>query len=467
MDQIFDVIIAGGGPAGVLAAARLSEANPQLRIVILEKENTLGGRLKVSSAASKQHSYGLNAASDQLFDFWNQTLKSLDADAPDLQDLVSDRQTTFGVFAGGRIISNDITQWFTAKGARTLGGLTASRQWGDVDDVVKQMQSESTDSDDDDTEAEASETSDEAAEPEEASTVAISGASKREAAPKEHPFSHYWKKQRKAPAAVVLEHYAAAYGVPDLWSSATQALVERANYHSSRLHRGAWDKAFLALTESPTFKERVTVATGCHIVDADFEEDQWHVETVGGTYKGKRLIVAQPPWQAITWLPRTYWPANVLHIVSKTKPVSVVVLSEKLLDSNVELPDVTIVPAERTQILRNSTGEICFQATIDFELSLQAPAVIKAVRALKRARKKLLAMHPGLVSESNHIALHPVGWAQSPIQRDRRWLGRLAKKEFNTAVLAFCGDAYGQSYDGDANLVKSLVAACVAVSQDV
>ena len=49
MEEKFDVIIAGGGIAGVLAATRINEVNPNARILLLEKEPRLGGRLKSTS----------------------------------------------------------------------------------------------------------------------------------------------------------------------------------------------------------------------------------------------------------------------------------------------------------------------------------------------------------------------------------------------------------------------------------
>ena len=147
-----------------------------------------------------------------------------------------------------------------------------------------------------------------------------------------------------------------------------------------------------------------------------------------------------------------------------------VVLTERLLfaeDVAHDLPDVTIVPAERVQIIRSGERELCFQATIDYELSLQAPAVIKAVKALKRARKKLQQIYPDTVSESGHVALLPVAWAQSPVHSDRRYLERLDKKSFQTPTLAFCGDAYGARYDGDANLIQSVFLASAAIGSNI
>lgn len=443
------MVVAGGGIAGVLTAARLAAAHPERRIVILEKEGILGGRLRGTAPDRRQYSYGLNAISDSLFDVLNKTLKA-DPEAADLEEIVVGRQGKIGVLAGNKVNEISIDLWFAPKGARTLGGLTAARQWGEVEEIVRKgAEVATTDDDEDEGDAEGAE------------VAADSGAKHLV---KSHPFSHYWKKPRKVPAAVVLEHFGSAFGIPDVWGAATNAIGQRAAFHAGKLRSGNWEKAIDALVERPWFKESVTIATGSRIVHASQVDGEWLVDAEDGAYRAKSLVVAQPPWQAMAWLPRALWPAHVLQVASKTKPVSVVVLAEQVLKPEVDIPDVTIVPAERVQVIRNSPREICFQATIDFELSLQAPAVVKAVKALKRARKKLLALHPGLVTETNHIALMPIAWAQSPAHSDRRWLERLEKKPIATASLAFCGDAYGAAYDGDQNIVRSVAAAVEALS---
>jgi predicted NAD/FAD-dependent oxidoreductase len=445
----FDIIVAGGGLAGVLAAARLALAKPDAKIALLEMEPLLGGRLRSTASDRRIYSYGLNAVSDGLFELLRQTLHN-DPEAPDLEALIPRRQARFGVLAGNRIVENAIDQWFTPKGARTLGGLTAQRQWGDVEEIVRKGAEAHTDEDDDQDEAEDEGDAEKA--------VAKTHAAKT------HPFSHYWKKPRKVPAAVVLEHYGSAFGIPDVWGAASEAIAARAAFHAGRLHAGGFEAAIAALVERPWFKAAVTVVTGCRIADARFENDVWDVTAEDGDYQSQALVVAQPPWQAMGWLKRTYWPAHILQVASKTKPVSVVVLAEEILQPTLEIPDVILVPSERVQIVRNGEKEICFQATIDFELSLQAPAVVKAVKQLKRARRKLLALHPHFVTEKNHLALQPIAWAQSPLHADRRWLTRLATKPLASSTLAFCGDAYGSEYDGDANLVRSVTATVDALA---
>jgi glycine/D-amino acid oxidase-like deaminating enzyme len=450
MSQAYDAIVAGGGLSGILAVARLALMNPQGRYLLLEKEPVLGGRLRTTNPEQRIFGYGLNALSERLFDYLSRTLKA-DPEGPDLSTLVGKRQTRMGVLAGQKIAETEIAGWFTPQGARVLGGLSAAKGWAEVETICRQGAVRGTSADDD----VESEDSDDAVVGD-APKPRSKGAEAKSQDQKQQSFAHLWKSTRKVPAAVVLEHFANALGIPDVWGSSATALAERAAYHSGRLYCGPFDAAFDALLACEWFHQAVSVITSSRIVSAKREDDLWEIQAEGITYHGRMLVVAQPPWQATAWLPKALWPAHVLQVANKTKPVSVVVLTEKVLASDVPLPDVTMIPSEHVQMIRNSPDEVCFQATIDYELSLQAPAVVKAVKALKRARKKLLQLHPGLVSETGHIALQPIAWAQSPSQSDRKWLERLSKKPPIAKSLAFVGDAYGESYDGDTNILTSL-----------
>lgn len=454
MSQAYDAVVAGGGLSGILAVARLALMNPQGRYLLLEKEPVLGGRLRTSNPDQRLFGYGLNALSERLFEYLSRSLKA-DPEGPDLSTLVSKRQTRLGVLAGQKIAETEITGWFTPQGARVLGGLSAAKGWGEVETICRQGAVRGSAVDDDDESEES-----------EAPKSRSKGAEAKSLDQKPQSFAHLWKSTRKVPAAIVLEHFANALGIPDVWGSSATALAERAAFHSSQLYCGPFDAVFDALTGCDWFRNAVTVVTHGRIVSAKREDDLWEIQAEGLTYHGRTLVVAQPPWQATAWLPKALWPSHVLQVANKTKPVSVVVLTEKVLASDVPLPDVTVIPAERVQMICNSPDEVCFQATIDYELSLQAPAVVKAVKALKRARKKLLQLHPGLVSETGHIALQPIAWAQSPSQSDRKWLDRLSKKPPIAKGLAFVGDAYGESYDGDTNILTSL-SHLLGTSQDI
>ena len=74
----------------------------------------------------------------------------------------------------------------------------------------------------------------------------------------------------------------------------------------------------------------------------------------------------------------------------KAKPSSAVVISESIVQAPKEdIPDVILVPAESCQIITNQKDSLCFQATLNYELTVQAPAVVKAIKRLKRAQEKL------------------------------------------------------------------------------
>jgi len=44
----WDVVVAGGGPAGFFAAIRCAELNPDLHVLILEKANQTLGKVLIS-----------------------------------------------------------------------------------------------------------------------------------------------------------------------------------------------------------------------------------------------------------------------------------------------------------------------------------------------------------------------------------------------------------------------------------
>lgn len=422
----FDVVIAGGGLAGMLAATRVLERRPNVRILIIEKEDTVGGRLRCGGSKSSQWGYGLGRISGELYDFWNQSIKT-DPEAKDLPAFASHDVETVGFLFGAHLNSVPANQFMDIKGARGIGGLAAGKQWISINELLT-----------DETAAE----------------------NEREG----KAFGAVWSESKKGPAGSVLEQFAPALGINDVWTAATGALVTRARMTKKRQIDGAWDDVFASMIQSERFAGQVTVKTNCRIVHADLESNQWSIDTDRGEFFGTQLVIAQSPWQAIQWLPKKLWPSSLLTIATKTKPVSIVVLSEKIIQG-VELPDMVLVPSENVQVMTHLTGEINYHAVLDFEVSMQAPEVVKAVKRLKRASRKLHQAKPELKTEGEHIALIPVGWAQSVTATERRWLDKLEGKDFNSGLLAFCGDAYGASYHGDENTIKSVLSATEAMCQ--
>jgi hypothetical protein len=259
-----------------------------------------------------------------------------------------------------------------------------------------------------------------------------------------------------------MEHYASFLGIPGIDDISAVNLRSRCQSFGHGYLQGAWEPMIQRLVQQDSIKDQVICKTQCRIAQAEKVEDCWTLSTEHGILTTKILVVAQSPWQALDWLGKEYWPSALLNIALKTKPVSAVVLTQALTQ-DLDLPGMILVPSEQA-IAFIHKREICFQAAIEYELSHDAPAVVKAVKRLKRARAKLGKFFEGLQTEGEHIALLPVAWAHSPSYHDQKFFEKLTKPQlFNRPNLVFCGDAYGGSPVFDENLTKSLHAACQTV----
>lgn len=420
MDRSYHTIIVGGGVAGILTAQRLCAENPDIKVLILEKESRLGGRA-VTGGTSQQYGYGFHGVTPRLYEFWNQALKQ-DPEADDLPSLMNTRLSRTAILMGNRLTSVDAADLSNERGARALGGLAASRQWGDVKTLF-----ESEDRFD-------------------------------------HTFAEKWKAPRKSPATMVLETYAQAYGITNIWDSTPGGIAERASTLTSQMYGGNWQSAIDALTKPYIERGQLAVHLNARVIDATYTTDKtWELDTAQGDFSAKSIVVAQPPWTASQWLPKNLWPSSLAAIVSKTKPVSSVTLSCPIESGDTsEIPQLIFIPAENAQATVTAK-EIVFQATIDFEMSVVAPDVVKAVKRLKRAHKKFLAAVPEIKTGIEHVALVPVSWAQTPHNSERKHLDKLKMNAVQQPHLCFCGDAYGQSLDGDANLIESVISTSEAI----
>lgn len=492
----FDVIVAGAGIAGTLAALRLAvgrvverdadgggDSSP-LKILLVEKEGVPGGRLRSlapDSPDAHDHGdghptwgYGLNGMSKPLIDFWQQTMRADPESSWDPDSFAAREQGSLGILSGSDLSTIPLDQMFAGKGARALGGMAAARQWEHVTNILAAGSRADEAELPDDADAPSSEGEEPAEEKAE---------SKAEDKSDLQSFANVWKESRKAPAAVVLEQFSPVIGITDLWSTPPEAFRQRVGYHTGPLKRGPWQVAIHESLQKYIDAGIITLMTSCRVMAASFEgklpdpaksaaknidNGKWHLTTSKGVFTAPRLVVAQPPWQALLWLPKHFWPASLLAMASKVKPVSAVTLTERIENpAEADLPDLIMIPAEGVQAVLSSADEITFQATIDYEISVQAPEVVKAVKRLKRARKKLLTARAGCMSENERIALVPVAWGQSAAVSEAKLLQRVAKSNISSANLAFCGDCYGASYVGDENVIKSVVSATNIIGQSL
>ena len=415
MTQGADILIAGGGPAAILAAARIARTRPEARIVVLEKDAALGGRLRATDHHS-HFTYGLNFISPALFEFWNGTLKA-DPESPDLPHFTTGRFATAGVLAASHLTEVPVTELFSPTGFKAVAGPAGGRDWTKWAAYLDGIASDER---------------------------------------KDANFHHVFKSDRQAPAAIALGHMLRAGGVTDLMSANATAVAIRARMLGEGWYAGRWEEALGVTLRSCA--STVSVVTQCRIIGAARGDAGWTLTTEQGPFTAPILIVAQTPWDTGMWLPKDEWPQPLVSLVNHVQPVSVLALNLTLGRTDA-IPDLMLIPAEEVQIVKTASNEVCLQATIDFELTFEAPAVVKAVRRLRRARKKLEQFLPECHVSDEHLALLPAAWVPPVAHSDHRFVERLRKGDFQKPDLMFCGDAYGPDYDGDKNLIQSVLAA--------
>jgi hypothetical protein len=423
MQKPADVIIAGAGLAGLLTLCELSRRHPNWTFVMVEREPWIGGRLRPTSAEHGSWGCGQQVVGAELFDFTQNILRLSD---PTLLSQFQPRKG-FGVLAAQKISSVQGTSILAPEVAKAIGGTAATRDWKMLLELLEK----------------------------EAKTD------------QEHAqaFSQVWKGDKKSPALIVLEHLAHLWGIPEVSTSSAQILATRALQADKGQWSGPWHQLFYECIAELRGQDRLQLMTRAQIMTARYEEKTWQLATTAGVCEGSRLIVAQSPWEATPWLPKDLWPSRLLNIASKTKPVSLVILSQHRRDEQADLPRILMIPAEEVQV-QIDAKQVCYQATLNFELTVQAPAVVKAVKRLKRARKKLEICCPELITEGEHIALIPVAWAQTVAPNEQRWNEKMDGANYQRSHLGYCGDAYGAEADSDRNLIASVQSVCDTISQN-
>jgi hypothetical protein len=420
MDGLFDLIIAGGGLSGVLAAVKAHEANRDLSILLIEKEPLMGGRLKAQNIGQNQWGYGFSALHEQLFQYWNGIMKA-DPDGPDLPSFLDGKIERAGILAGSKLTEVEAGKLFSSEGAYAIAGAAAVRDWAKVEQVIEKLQAGKA---------------------------------------SEQNFGQSWPGTRKDPATIILSLLGNLWGFPEPWNCSSEIFMEMLAGFKSPRYLGHWQSAIDTLLARPGLKEKLTIKTSCRIAGASREQGSWSIHTGQGVFKGRHLTVTMPPWEALAWLSKEQMPPVIVQMCARIRPVSVVTLSDHVQSKKggvLDWPQIVLVPAEQVQVMvRPHTGEVSYQATLDFELSLQAPDVVKAVKRLKRARKKLLALDESYESQGDHIALKPVGWPRLPTLPNLRLMKQLGEYKYQAVNLSFCGDAYGSACDSDLNIIASL-----------
>ena len=425
MAQNYDVIIAGGGLSGVLTACKILSALPNARILVLEKEKNAGGRLRTSCPEESKWSFGINTLAPFLADFLEGTIKEVFPDF-DINQYDPIPMNEFAQLSASKLSKFGCEEVLRPASAKAMGGRNAGKEFAEVESLIIKSEDEKFSDD---------------------------------------RISKLLKLKRKSPGAVVLEHQASAFGIPDIWNSGLELLRVKAETYRAGLVKGKWDLLCDDVLESLSQREGVDVIKSCHIISATRLDNVTTLKSEKGEFACSSLVVAQNPWAAHGWLDKELFPVSILNLILKSKPVSLVTLS-CLNNSGLSLPDMTLVPAEKTQVV-SYENSVTFQATIDYELSLTSLEVVKAVKRLRRARKRIEQYLDDSPLDREFVALLPCAWPLPAGISDRKLVSKLTNEALNGGGIQFCGDTYGTSLEGDANILSSVKYATLSSLKDV
>lgn len=415
MSGQYGVVVVGAGLSGILTAAQLLKESPSLKIAVLEKEERVGGRLSQSQNGDYAWYYGMDRISQDLWEKLKETTDHwIETDISEKYSL--NKRTSFGVLSASKIKSHTLDDFWSEKGAKIVGGSAAARDWSLVDELWKTF--------------------------EDGKKLGKN-------------IGDSWKGTRKSASAIVMSQWAPVWGVGDLWQMSLSDFVEKKDSFTKCLYSGEMSLIIHDLVEALKDKAGVEFFTSCRVMSATKDKDNWLVKGTTHSFTSKKIVVAQNPWEAMQWLSKDFWPSRLAQVAAKAKPISAVVLCGKL-SKELDLDDLTLVPSESAQVWKTDSGALCFQVTLPFELTLSAPAVVKAIKRLKRARKKLFAAFElESAFEKEHISLIPVAWAQPQTAAERRVMSKIKDVDIVQDDLAFCGDTYGAGSDGDSNIIQS------------
>jgi hypothetical protein len=416
-DNNYDILIAGGGLSGLLALTRFRQIHPSARIVLIEKEQRLGGRLRTADGKENIGAGGLHYVSKHLYDFLNRTLLGC-ARGEDEFNLPNDKPHILGLLQGKKLEELPLTELCTSRFAKILGGASAVKQWESFLDNLKKRNDELS----------------------------------------PQPLGKALNLSKKDPFLDILNIMSIPLGIVNPWFATPSSVEQRMAYIEQGLFGGPWTGFIDKLTQWA----EADIILESSILDANFSNGLWDLKLEKGSVSGKALIVAQSPWEALSWLKRENSPAALINIALKYSPLSVISLVLRF-EKELDLIDRFLIPSEKSQVFCLSKNEVCIQVIIDYETFLDAPRVVQAVKQAKRSKIKLCKHLEIEAPIEEFLSLRPVAWTQDSHHDARKQVEDYDASKLNSQKLVFCGDSYGNSYDPDQNLIKSLLAACSTV----
>lgn len=426
-ENSFDTAIVGGGISGVLTAIRLKALNPDHTIAIIEKDEYLGGRSRTGDQEAAIWSYGQSLVSDRFRNFIEENLDSLASLSDWDKDLLKEVDTS-KVLMQSNLKDIPLKELFLESGIQILGGSAALTEW-------KVWESKSSPS-----------------EP-------------KENAQQPKSLAKELSLPRKGALAAILNIVAPLLGITEIWECDIEALKERIATFSEKIWRGDWSVLFLAI-QKELGQKKIPIFLKNQVLSCERTDKEWQLTCEKNVLNCKNLVIAHNPWDCLSWFSKKLLPTPLVGLVSRAKPASLVTLSTTLSDIKKDFPQLAFIAAEKTVAHLENSGQLIFQAPIDYEKSLDAPSVVKAIKRLKRSRNKLLARFEGIESTGEHFALLPIAWSWSLNYKEKKAFQKLESEQLQKKDnLYFVGESYGISANADNNIIESILRTCLIISE--
>ena len=406
--QYYDIIIAGAGIAATLAAKRIQHSSPDASVALIDKNPYICGKTRPTIWQKQQFSYGMETLSEQLFEFLKNSWSSFPIEK-NLTIATKKTEPSIGILSSGKMKQLLIRELLTEKGAKYLFGSTIKTEWEQLYKEIYNPQN----------------------------------------------ITKIIQRSKTSPVNSALKSFCQILGIPSSYHVSGKIIHDRYEYIKSDLYHNNWQYILEKFIDSKS-PEKIVFHPNKKIVQAHREQNKWCVQTLEKKFTCRQLVIAQSPWESIEWLEKKEMPKCLLTLALKSKPISLVVLNKKV-KKTADLPSKILVSSEQV-LISVTKNNLTFTAFIDYEHSTDALSVVKTIKRLKRACRKLDVIYNDLFEEEEHIALHPVGWAQCLGKQDYKLLTKLNDYNYYTPHLAFCGETYGSSYNPDKNIINSILA---------
>ena len=152
-------------------------------------------------------------------------------------------------------------------------------------------------------------------------------------------------------------------------------------------------------------KRGVIIRTLCEVIRVNYAKETKfqlllsdEVMPANNTLSCNKLIFAIPLTKCLGVIAKEHFSPSQSRFVSKVRPVSLVVseisnyhsIKSEQWPESVGNGDQLVFPVERAQCFLTQDGRMLFSTKLDYEESLQAPAVREAVSRLRRAASRIL-----------------------------------------------------------------------------